>query len=66
MSQYTVRGFDSNGNEVSETIEYTPPTFRQKIRNLAVRILPNRISYRLGLTKFRYISGIAVKGALPD
>jgi len=59
--KYIVKGLDAYGHPVEEDIEITAPTWRDKLRHFTVRILGIRLAHKLGLTNFRYISGIKVE-----
>ncbi len=55
MTKFIIKGRDAYGNPMVETIDVAPITWRDRVRTVLVRILGYRISYRLGLTKFRRI-----------
>lgn len=59
---FIIRGKDQYGNDVMETIHVGPPRpawpwYRHLAIRIANMIYPN-LAYRLGLTRFRRISGI--------
>jgi hypothetical protein len=58
--KYTVIGYDAYGQTVSEEISVPSKSWKQTVRVALVAILGHGLSYRIGLTKFRKISGIKI------
>lgn len=59
-TQVHIHGLDMYGNPVTEIIDVPDSTFRQRIPWFIVRILGWRLSVILGITGWKYVSGIKV------
>lgn len=59
--KYTVTGTNERGETITEAFDVQRPSIRQRARSLLVRLLGMRLASRLGLSKFKYITGIKAR-----